>query len=51
MILEDTTMFEVLNVTGLILGTKIGGLPTKVNKVQNFTKCEKWNRTSKNAKK
>ena len=30
-------MFEVLDVTGHILGTKIGGLPTKVNKAKKFT--------------
>ena len=36
MFMDDTTMFEVLDVTGHISGTEIGGLPSKVNKVQKF---------------
>ena len=34
MFMDDTTMFEVLDVTGHISGTEIGGLPSKVNKVR-----------------
>ena len=32
MFMDDTTMFEVLDVSGHISGTEIGGLPSKVNK-------------------
>ena len=41
MFMDDTTMFEVLDVSGHISGTEIGGLPSMVNKVQKFTIEEK----------
>ena len=39
MFMDDTTMFEVLDVTGHISGTKIGGLPSNVKVVIPLCKC------------
>ena len=36
MFMDDTTMFEVLDMTGPISGTEIGSLSSKVNKVKKF---------------
>ena len=41
MFMDNTTMFEVLHVTGYISGTEIGVLPSKVNKVKKFADEEK----------
>ena len=41
MFMDDSTMFEVFDVTGHISGTEIGGLPSKVNKVKEFADEEK----------
>ena len=41
MFMDDTTMFEVLDVTDHISGTERGGLSSKVNKVKKFADEEK----------
>ena len=41
MFVDDTTMFEVLDVKGHISGTEIGGLPSEVDKVKKFAGEEK----------
>ena len=48
--MDDTTMFEVLDVTGQISGTEIGGLPSKVNKVKKFADEEKMDLNLKKCK-
>ena len=50
MFMDDTTMFEVLDVTGHISGTEIGGLPSKVNKVKEFADEEKMELNLKKCK-
>ena len=50
MFMDDTTMFEVLDVTGHISGTEIGGLPSKVNKVKEFADEEKMEMNLKKCK-
>ena len=50
MFMDDTTKCEVLDVTGHISGTEIGGLPSKVNKVKKFTDDKKMELTFKRCK-
>ena len=50
MFMDDTTKCEVLDVTGHISGTEIGGLPREVNKVQKFTDGKKMELTLKRCK-
>ena len=50
MFMDDTTMFEVLDVTGHISGTEIGSLPSKVNKVKEFADEEKMELNLKKCK-
>ena len=48
--MDDTTMFEVLNVTSHISGTEIGSLSSKVNQVKKFAKREKMELNFKKCK-
>jgi uncharacterized spore protein YtfJ len=41
MFMDDSTLYEVLDVTNHVLGTQIGCLPRKVKRVQKFTNDEK----------
>ena len=50
MFMDDTTMFEVLDVTSHISGTEIGSLSSKVNKVKKFADGEKMKLNLKKCK-
>jgi hypothetical protein len=43
MFMDDTTMYEVLDVTDHVSGTEIGGLPRKVIEFKILLMMRKWN--------